>query len=128
MRDLKAINVDFILKNKILHTLSGEGEMILTFLATFAQEESRSISENMKWRIKKDFEKGLIWGSTSMFGYKLENKKYHIVPEEAEIVRFIYSLYLEGYGDRMIRTILDEKGIKPYRTKNLGCNNNHKKY
>ena len=116
------------MKNKTLHTLSGEGEMILTFLATFAQEESRSISENMKWRIKKDFEKGLIWGSTSMFGYKLENKKYHIVPEEAEIVRFIYSLYLEGYGDRMIRTILDEKGIKPYRTKNLGCNNNHKKY
>ena len=96
VRDLKAINVDIYFEEQNIHTLSGEGEMILTFLATFAQEESRSISENMKWRIKKDFEKGLIWGSTSMFGYKLENKKYHIVPEEAEIVRFIYSLYLEG--------------------------------
>lgn len=120
VRDLKAINVDIYFEEQNIHTLSGEGEMILTFLATFAQEESRSISENMKWRIKKDFEKGLIWGSTSMFGYKLENKKYHIVPEEAEIVRFIYSLYLEGYGDRMIRTILDEKGIKPYRKKTWG--------
>src|SRR5690554_4377415 len=120
VRELKDLNVDVYFEEQNIHTLSGEGEMILTFLATFAQEESRSISENMKWRIKKDFEKGLIWGSTSMFGYKLENKKYHIVPEEAEIVRFIYSLYLEGYGDRMIRTILDEKGVKPYRTKTWG--------
>lgn len=117
IRELKELNVNVFFEEQNIYTISEEGEMILTFLATFAQEESRSISENMKWRIKKDFEKGLIWGSTSMFGYKLENKKYHIVPEEAEIVRFIYSLYLEGYGDRMIRTILDEKGIKPYRTK-----------
>ena len=44
-----------------------------------------------------DFEKGIIWGGNSCLGYKLENRQFHIVPEEAETVRLIYELYLEGY-------------------------------
>ncbi len=117
VRELKALNVDVYFEEQNIHTISGEGEMILTFLATFAQEESRSVSENMKWRIKKDFEKGIIWGGNSCLGYKLENRQFHIVPEEAETVRLIYELYLEGHSDEGICTILDSKGIKPYLTK-----------
>ena len=63
VRMLKTINVDVYFEEQDLHSISSEGEMVLTFLASFAQEESRSVSENMKWRIKKDFEQGLIWGS-----------------------------------------------------------------
>lgn len=117
VRALKAINVDVFFEEQNIHTLSSEGEMILTLLASFAQEESRSVSENMKWRIKKDFEKGIMWGGNSCLGYRLKNKKLHIVPSEAETVRFIYGMYLEGFSDVLICKTLDEKGISPYKAK-----------
>ena len=80
VRELKALEVDIFFEEQNIHTLSGEGEMILTFLATFAQEESRSVSENMKWRIKKDFEKGIPWGGKDSYGYIIENRKLVLVP------------------------------------------------
>lgn len=113
IRDLKAINVDVFFEEQNIHSISGEGEMILTFLATFAQEESRSASENMKWRIKKDFEKGIMRGGKDCLGYKLENKRLILIPEEAELVKIIFNLYIEGNGDEQICKILNAKGIKP---------------
>ena len=117
VRELKAINVDVFFEEQNIHSISGEGEMILTFLATFAQEESRSVSDNMKWRIKKDFEKGTMWGGKSCLGYKLENKQLILVPDEAEIVRMIFQLYIDGSGADTIGNILDSKGIKPNTSK-----------
>jgi len=113
VRELKAINVDVFFEEQNIHSLSGEGEMILTFLAMFAQEESRSASENMKWRIQKDFEQGIMWGGKPCLGYKLENKRLILVPEEAETVKLIYQLYLDGNGDEQICKILALKGIVP---------------
>ncbi|MCK9439592.1 recombinase family protein, partial [Patescibacteria group bacterium] len=89
VRELKDLNVDVYFEEQNIHTNSGEGEMILTFLATFAQEESRSVSENMKWRISKDFKAGLIWGGNSSLGYRLKDKKLYVVEDEAETVRLI---------------------------------------
>jgi DNA invertase Pin-like site-specific DNA recombinase len=117
IRELKELNVDVYFEEQNIHTLSGECEMILTFLATVAQEESRSVSENMKWRIKKEFKEGLIWGGNSCLGYRLKNKKLHIVPEEAETVRLIYNLYLEGNADQHICDIFNFKGIVNVKTK-----------
>lgn len=113
IRELKSINVDVFFEEQNIHSISGDGEMILTFLATFAQEESRSASENMKWRVKKDFEQGIIFGGKSFLGYRLKNKKLIIVPEEAEIVRMIYQLYIDGNGDEQICKLLESKGIVP---------------
>lgn len=113
VRELKAIHVDVFFEEQNIHSMSGDGEMILSFLATFAQEESRSASENMKWRIKKDFHEGIIWGGKSCLGYKLENRKLEMIPEEAEIVRLIFQLYIEGLGADTIGKILDNAGIKP---------------
>ena len=117
VRELKALEVDIFFEEQNIHTLSGEGEMILTFLATFAQEESRSVSENMKWRISKDFKAGLIWGGNSSLGYTLKDKKLYVVEDEAETVRLIYKLYLEGNADEHICEILNYQGIEPYKTK-----------
>lgn len=117
VRELKAINVDVFFEEQNIHSISGEGEMILTFLATFAQEESRNVSENMKWRIKREFEKGVIWGGKSCLGYKLENKQLILVPDEAEIVRMIFQLYINGNGADTIGKILQSKGINPTRSK-----------
>lgn len=113
VRELKAIHVDVFFEEQNIHSISGDGEMILSFLATFAQEESRSASENMKWRIQKDFHEGIIWGGKSCLGYKLENRKLEMIPEEAEIVRLIFQLCIEGHGADTIGKILDSKGIKP---------------
>jgi len=113
VRELKAIHVDVFFEEQNIHSISGDGEMILSFLATFAQEESRSASENMKWRIKKDFNEGIIWGGKSCLGYKLKNRKLEMIPEEAEIVRLIFQLYIEGHGADTIGKILDNKGVKP---------------
>jgi DNA invertase Pin-like site-specific DNA recombinase len=120
VRELKAINVDVFFEEQNIHSVSGEGEMILTFLATFAQEESRSVSENMKWRIQKDFEQGIMWGGKPCLGYKLENKKLILVPEEAKIVRLIYQLYIDGNGDEQICKLLDARGIVPNTGKKWG--------
>jgi len=81
-----------------------------TILAAYAQEESLSVSENMKWRIRHDFEQGLLW-SAKMFGYNQVNRKYEICPDEAEIVREIFSEYLAGNGVEKIRSSLNERGI-----------------
>lgn len=112
VRMLKSINVDVYFEEQNLHTISAEGEMVLTFLASFAQEESRSVSENMKWRIRKDFEQGLIWGSKSQLGYRLVNRRLVVVPEEAELVRRIFGLYLDGYGFQSIANLLNAEGQK----------------
>jgi DNA invertase Pin-like site-specific DNA recombinase len=120
VRELVKHNVDVFFEEQNIHSNSGEGEMILTLLASIAQEESRSVSENMKWRIKKDFQEGSIWGGRSSYGYKLVNKKLTIMPEEAVVVRLIFKLYIDGHGADAIRKILDSKNIKPMNSKKWG--------
>lgn len=120
VRELKSIGVDVYFEEQNIHTQSNEGEMILTFLASFAQEESRSVSENMKWRIKKDFKEGTIWGNGDCYGYKLVDKKLVVVPEQAELVKRIFDMYIEGYGAEKIGKILDDEGVKPMIAKRWG--------
>lgn len=120
VRELKSIHIDVFFEEQNIHSISSEGEMILTLLASVAQEESRSVSDNMKWRIKREFENGIMWGARSSLGYKLVDKKLIIVPEEAEIVKLIFQLYIDGYGADSIRKILDSKNIKPMYTKTWG--------
>ena len=70
--------------------------MLLTVLAAFAQEESRSISENTSWGIRKRFEDGVTRWSR-LYGYeKTANGEYQIVPEQAAVVQKVYELYEHG--------------------------------
>ncbi|MFH5881889.1 recombinase family protein [Liberiplasma polymorphum] len=120
VRDLNAINVDVFFEEQNIHSISSDGEMVLTLLASFAQEESRSVSDNMKWRIKKEFENGILWGGRSSLGYKLVNKQFIVTPEEAKVVKLIYQLYIDGHGADSICKTLDLKGIEPMYTKKWG--------
>ena len=90
---------------------------MLSILASCAQEESRSVSENMLWRIKKDFEQGTRWGAKDRLGYKVVDKELVIVPEEAEIVRRIFDMYLSGMGDQKIANTLNDEGVKTFTNK-----------
>ena len=117
IRELKNLNVDVFFEEQNLHSISSDGEMVLTLLASVAQEEARSVSENQKWRIRKDFEKGLIWGGNSAYGYRIINKKMVIIPEEAKLVKRIFQLYIGGLGFQKISKLLNDEGIPAMRAK-----------
>ena len=87
---------------------------VLTILSSLAQEESRNISENTRWGVVRRFEKGqVIVNHNKFMGYTKNDKgELVIVPEEAEVVRLIFRLYLEGYSTAKISEYLEEKGIK----------------
>lgn len=109
VRELKQLGVSVYFEEQNIDTMSGEGELMLTVLASFAQEESRSVSENCKWRIRKKFEQGIPTG-LCMYGYKVKNGVFTIIPEEAEIIRRIFRMYLEGMGCERIMKALIEAG------------------
>lgn len=110
VRELKALGVDVFFEEQNIHTLSGNGEVMMSILASFAQAESQSASENQKWRIRKNFEEGKPWDGT-LLGYRIHDGQYVIVPEEAEIIRRIYRLYLSGKGTETIAKTLNEEGV-----------------
>lgn len=110
VRELKALGVDVFFEEQNIHTMSADGELMLTILASYAQEESLSVSENMKWRIRKNFEDGKPWNGT-ILGYRINDDKFIIVPEEAAIVKRIYKEYLDGFGGTAIMKHLNEDGI-----------------
>ena len=98
VRELKDINVDVYFEKENIHSISGDGELMLTILASFAQEESRSVSENCKWRIRKGFLEGELVNLRFMYGYNIDDGEITINEEESEIVRMIFNDYLNGMG------------------------------
>lgn len=112
-RELKELGVGIFFEEQNINTLSGDGEMMLTVLASFAQEESRSMSENNKWTMKKKFERGEIMVNTKRFmGYdKNEYGELIINPEEAKIVRRIFEMYLSGMGMFRIAAQLNSENL-----------------
>ena len=115
VRELKRIGVDVYFEEQDIHTLSFEGEIMLTIFAATAEEEAKTMSLNMYWRIQKDMERGLIWGGNDPFGYHIENKQYTIVPREAKVVKMMFDLYQSGLGDTAIAKLLNKQGTKPAR-------------
>ena len=107
VREFKALGVDIYFEEQSIHTMSSDGELMLTILASYAQEESRSASENQKWRVKKNFAEGKPWSAT-ILGYRYFQGQYIIVPEEAELVRRIYRMFLDGLGTNAIAQTLNE--------------------
>ena len=123
VRELKVLGVDVYFEEQNIHTMSADGELMLTILASYAQEESLSVSENMKWRIRKNFENGKPW-SGLILGYRFQNGQFVVVPEEAEIVKRIFREYLGGLGATAIMKGLNEDGVltrvgKPWRTEGV---------
>lgn len=110
VRELKGLGIDVFFEEQNIHTMGSDGELLLTILASYAQEESRSASENQKWRVKRNFEEGIPWRSF-MLGYRVKDGRFEIVPEEAAIVRRIFDDYLAGAGFYLIAKRLNEEGV-----------------
>ena len=101
VRELKSLGIDCYFEKENMHSISPDGELLLTLLAMYAEEEARSVSENIRWKAKKKFESGIAW-SGGMLGYRLIGDTLEIVPEEAEAVRQIFADYLSGMGLKQI--------------------------
>lgn len=115
VRELKGLNVDVYFEKENIHSMSGDGELMLTILASFAQEESRSVSENCKWRIRKGFADGELVNLRFMYGYRIDKGKIEINKDEAEIVRMIFKDYIDGMGCTSIAKKIREMGIPKIR-------------
>ena len=113
VRKLKEKGVEVYFEKENIYTLDSKGELLITIMSSLAQEESRSISENVTWGQRKRFADGKVSLPYSHFlGYrKGDNGLPEIVPEEAETVRWIYSLFLSGKTTGSIASLLTREGI-----------------
>lgn len=114
VRHLKSKGIEVRFENENINSLSGDGELMLSILASFAQEESRSISENVKWGTRKRFEQGIPNGKFSIYGYRWEGDKLVVKEDEAKNVRFIFDNYLKGISAEKTEKELEEMGVKSY--------------
>ena len=96
-----------------LNTLDKSSDMVITVLSLVAQSESEQKSNSLKWSFKRRRAQGLgIYPSWALLGYRLDDEKnWEIVEDEADIVRTIYSLYLDGYSSTQIADLLTKSGI-----------------
>lgn len=111
VRHLKEIGVEVWFEKENIRSLSGDGELMLTILASFAQEESRSISDNIKWRFQKKYEKGIPHAKFFIYGYRWKDRELVIQKEEAAIVRKVFYSYLAGKTRRAIHRELANTGV-----------------
>ena len=113
VRKLKEKGVEVYFEKENIYTLDSKGELLITIMSSLAQEESRSISENVTWGQRKRFADGKISLPYNQFlGYrKGDDGLPKIVPEEAEIVRLIYRSFMNGMTTTGIAKMLTGRGI-----------------
>ena len=114
IRNLKAKGIEVYFEKENIWTFDSKGEVLLTIMSSLAQEESRSISENILWGMRKCYEDGKVSVAYSTFlGYdKGEDGNLAVNPAQAETVKFIYSRFLEGKTPYTIAQELMERGDK----------------
>ena len=112
VRELKSLGVDVFFEEQNIHTMSVDGELMLTILASYAQEESLSASENQKWRIRKAFENGELANLRFLFGYNITANGIQVNEKEAAIVREIFTRFNGGESLSAISRDLNGRGCE----------------
>lgn len=113
IRELKSMNVEIYFEKEQAYTFDPKGELLISILSSLAQDESRSISENISWTIHRKYQNGEFSLPYKHFlGYeKGEDGLPSVVPEEAAVVIKIYEMYVYGKTPGTIARILTEQGI-----------------
>lgn len=114
VRMLRDRNVAIVFEKENINTLDMNGEMLLTILSSLSQGEVESLSENVKMGLKMKMKRGELVGFNGCLGYDYhpDTKSITVNEQEAETVRFIYDMYLQGYGSSTIAKRLMEMGVK----------------
>lgn len=111
-RKLLEYGVGVFFQNDHINTFGSDSELRLTIMASIAQEEVRKLSERVKFGFQRSIESGKVLGNDAIWGYRKDKCKLVIVPEEAEIIRKIYDMYVnEHLGMRSIGNKLADEGI-----------------
>lgn len=119
IRELKDIGVGVLFERENIWTLDSKGEFLITLLTSLAQEEARSISENTAWGIRKRFADGkYAVGYKTFLGY---NAGFEVNEEQAEYVRLIFRMYIQGYSPYIISQFLQRWEIKSPAGKDRWC-------
>lgn len=112
IRQLKDKNIPVFFEKENINTMDSKGEVMLTIMASLAQQESQSLSQNVKLGIQYRYQQGEVQINHNRFlGYTKENKHLVIVQEEAEVVKRIYREYIEGASLLQIARSLEADGI-----------------
>ncbi len=112
IRELKALHVDVYFEEQNMNSLSEQGELVLTLLASMAEAEAKSMSMNVKWRVDKTFMQGEVYSTTRFYGYDIVDKKFIVNKEQAKVVKRIFQMALDGLGYIKIVEVLNREGIK----------------
>ena len=110
-RKLKEKGVEVFFINDNIKTMDGDGELRLTLMATFAQDESRKTSIRVKSGQQTSMENGVVYGTGNILGYDRVGKEMVINPEQAKVVRMIFDWYLQGWGLVKIKNELELRRI-----------------
>ena len=111
-RKLSLLGINVIFMNDGIDTSDKDGELRLSIMASIAQEESRKTSERVKWGLKRRMEKGDIIGKRRIYGYKVVDNQYEVIPEEAEVIRRIFhEYYYDKKGSTLIAQGLNADNI-----------------
>lgn len=113
LRELKLLGVSVSFEKENINTLKADSELLITMMGAFAQAESESISANVRWGKRQAMREGRIRVSCANL-YAYENGpdgQMQIIPEQAEVVRRIFRLYLSGASLRMIKNVLETEKI-----------------
>ena len=115
VRQLKDAGIEIYFEKESIWTLDSKGELLITIMSSLAQEESRSISENVTWGQRKRMADGKVSFAYSRFmglDKDKETGKIVVNPEQAEVVKMIFRLFLEGLTPHAIAVELTNRGIK----------------
>lgn len=116
IRELKSLGITVFFEKENIDTAKLTDEMMITIMGGLAQEESVSISKNLKWSYQKRFEKGIVNVFSAPFGFKLNNGALIIDKIQAQIVEEIFDMFLNGIGYQRISEICQSK-YKVYKDK-----------
>jgi site-specific DNA recombinase len=120
IRFLRERGINMYFENEKLDSVEADKEFEITLRGMLTQDESRNISENIKWGIQRKFEKGEIFTKYKNFmGYTCVDGEIVIVSEQAEVVRKIFDLYLQGLTLGQIKAYLEVQGIKTVTGKGI---------
>lgn len=113
IRKLKDKNIGVYFEKENIKTTDAKGEVLLTIMASLAQQESQSLSQNVKLGLQYRYQQGKVMVNHNWFlGYTKDEEGHLIVdPEQAKIVKRIYYEYLEGYSCKQIARRLTADGI-----------------
>lgn len=110
IRELREMGISVFFETQNIDTMSASGDVLITILAAMAEQESRTMSTNIKWAYQKRFKDGQVLINPATLGYKKDGDEYEIVEEEAEIIRMVFRNYLAGDSVRQIADALNAEG------------------